>query len=147
MIPESLRALPDRARRLLAEARVGRLGLLDDSDHPRVLPVTFVLWEEALWSAIDRKPKRREPARLRYLERRPEASLTVDRYDEDWARLAWVQVLGAVAIIDASAAGDALTALTAKYPQYRDRPPPGPVLRLAPLRALWWEASETPSDA
>jgi PPOX class probable F420-dependent enzyme len=103
--------------------------------------VTFVLWEEALWSAIDRKPKRREPARLRYLARRPEASLTVDRYEEDWARLAWVQVLGTVEILDAADAAGALAALSDKYPQYRDLPPPGPVLRLAPRRALWWQAS------
>lgn len=103
--------------------------------------MTFVLWEEALWSAIDRKPKRREPARLRYLARRPEASLTVDRYEEDWARLAWVQVLGTVEILDAAAGAAALAALSDKYPQYRELPPPGPLLRLAPRRALWWQAS------
>jgi PPOX class probable F420-dependent enzyme len=141
MTSESLGSLPDPARRLLVEARVARLGLLDDRDHPRVLPVTFVLWEEGLWSAIDRKPKRREPARLRYLARRPEASLTVDRYEEDWASLAWVQVLGTVEILDAADAAGALAALSDKYPQYRDLPPPGPVLRLAPRRALWWHAS------
>jgi PPOX class probable F420-dependent enzyme len=141
MTSEPLGSLPAPARRLLIEARVARLGLLDDRDHPRVLPVTFALWEDALWTAIDSKPKRGEPARLRYLARRPEASLTVDRYEEDWARLAWVQVLGKVEILDATDAPGALAALTDKYPQYRDLPPPGPVLRLAPRRALWWQAS------
>jgi PPOX class probable F420-dependent enzyme len=103
--------------------------------------VTFALWEDALWTAIDSKPKRGEPARLRYLARRPEASLTVDRYEEDWARLAWVQVLGKVEILEAADTPGALAALSDKYPQYRDLPPPGPVLRLAPRRALWWQAS------
>jgi PPOX class probable F420-dependent enzyme len=102
--------------------------------------VTFVLTDGALWSAIDRKPKQREPARLRYLERHPRASLTVDRYEEDWSALAWVQVLGIVEIHDAAAADRALAALADKYPQYRDDPPPGPVLRLVPQRALWWAA-------
>ena len=60
-------------------ARVARLGLLDESDDPRILPVTFAEHEDALWSAVDRKPKRTsEPARLRRLRRRPQASLLVD---------------------------------------------------------------------
>jgi PPOX class probable F420-dependent enzyme len=136
-----LDSLPASATSLLADSRLGHLGLLDDRDQPRVLPVTYVLAEGALWSAIDSKPKRREPARLRYLARRPEASLTVDRYAEDWSALAWVQVLGTVEILDLAAAGEALAALAQKYPQYRDSPPPGPVLRLAPRRALWWAAA------
>ena len=141
MISEALASLPDWARRMLAEARVGHLGLLDDHDRPRVLPVTFALHEGSLWSAIDAKPKRREPARLRYLARRPRATLTVDRYAEDWSDLAWVQVMCSVDIVDAERAGDALAALAAKYEQYRDAPPPGPVLRLAPDRALYWQAA------
>jgi hypothetical protein len=52
-----------------------------------------------------------------------------------------VQVLGAVELLDAGAAPEALAALAAKYPQYRDDPPPGPLLRLAPRRVLCWSAS------
>jgi PPOX class probable F420-dependent enzyme len=129
---------------MLREARVARLGLLDDEGAPRVLPVTFVLHERALWSAVDRKPKRdpaAEPARVRYLRGDPRAALTVDRYDDDWSTLAWVQVLGDVTIEDVRDAAGALAALTVKYPQYRLEPPPGPLLRLAPARALCWSAS------
>jgi PPOX class probable F420-dependent enzyme len=140
MSSEPLESLPDWGRRLIAEARVGHLGLVDDRDRPRVLPVTFVVHDGALWTAIDAKPKRREPARLRYLARRPEASLTVDRYEDDWSALAWVQVLGSVEILDTANADEPLAALAAKYPQYRDAPPPGPVLRLKPHRAVWWRA-------
>jgi PPOX class probable F420-dependent enzyme len=126
---------------MLERARVAHLGLLDDRDSPRVLPVTFALEGDALWSAIDRKPKRaREPARLRYLRRRPRAALTVDRYDDDWDELAWVQVLGEIAIVDAADAPAALEALRAKYEPYRASAPPGPLLRLAPERALSWSA-------
>jgi PPOX class probable F420-dependent enzyme len=123
-------------------ARVGRLGLLDERDHPRVLPVTFALAEDALWTAIDRKPKRGEPARVRYLRRRPQAALTVDRYDDDWSRLAWVQVLGDMQILDARDCAGALEGLASKYGQYRKEAPPGPILRLGPKRALWWRAAE-----
>jgi PPOX class probable F420-dependent enzyme len=142
---QPLETLPGWASQLLRDARVARLGLLDDDDRPRVLPITFALVAGALWSAIDAKPKRagREPARLRYLRRRPAAALTVDGYDEDWSRLAWVQVLGEVAVVEAADCGAALDALAAKYEQYGADPPPGPVLRLTPRRVLCWRAAES----
>lgn len=137
--------LPAWAQSMLRDARVGRLGLLDDHDAPRVLPVTFVLHGEALFSAIDDKPKRAgEPARIRFLRRRPEAALTVDRYEDDWSTLAWVQVLGRIEILPVTAdpvSAAAVEALRSKYPQYRTRSPSGPLLRLVPGRALCWSAS------
>jgi PPOX class probable F420-dependent enzyme len=121
---------------------VARLAFLDDEDRPRVLPVTFALAGDAVWSAIDQKPKRvKEPARVRYLRHRPEASLCVDFYDDDWSRLAWVQLLGAVTVVPASDAPDALEALTAKYAPYREQTPPGPLLRLSVERALAWRST------
>src|SRR2546430_8936467 len=137
----ALSDMPPWAQELLEMSRVGRLGFLDDRDRPRVLPVTFALSGGAIWSAIDDKPKSSpEPARLRYLRRRPEAALTADRYDDDWSEPAWVQVLGEVEIVDATAATGAMEALRAKYAPYRENAPPGPLIRLAPRRALWWSA-------
>jgi PPOX class probable F420-dependent enzyme len=135
--------LPTWARRLLEESRVAHLGLLDDEHRPRVLPVTFAVHAGLLWTAVDRKPKRdpgREPARVRYLRDNPHASLTVDRYDDDWSRLAWVQVLGDAAVLAVDDEAEAVAALTAKYPQYAREPPPGPLLRLEPRRVLCWSA-------
>ena len=130
--------LPNWARDLLAQARVARLALLDEEDLPRVLPVTFALFEGAVWSAIDQKPKRSaEPARVRRLRRRPEAALLVDRYEDDWSRLAWVELRGPVSV---EPLGPALEALAAKYPQYVSERPPGPLLRLAPRRFACWKA-------
>jgi PPOX class probable F420-dependent enzyme len=135
--------LPRWAASLLAASPVAHLGLLDDDDSPRVLPITFALHGGAVWSAVDDKPKRRpgaELARVRFLRRRPRAALTVDRYDDDWSRLAWVQLLGRVDVLEASQAPDALDALSAKYPSYADRRPGGPLLCLAPERGLHWRA-------
>jgi PPOX class probable F420-dependent enzyme len=130
--------LPTWARDLLAQARVAHLALLDEENLPRVLPVTFAVFEGAVWSAIDQKPKRSaEPARVRRLRRRPEAALLVDRYDDDWSRLAWVEVRGEVSV---EPLGPALEALVDKYPQYVDERPPGPLLRLAPRRFACWKA-------
>jgi PPOX class probable F420-dependent enzyme len=128
---------------MLVDARVAHLGLIDDRERPRVLPVTFVLHEGDIWSAIDRKPKRvatKEPARVAYLRRRPDAALTVDRYDDDWTALAWVQALGRVEVVAAAAAREALAALAEKYEPYRGDAPPGPLLRLRPARFLFWRA-------
>jgi PPOX class probable F420-dependent enzyme len=128
---------------LLREARVGRLGLIDDEGAPRVLPVTFAVAEGRIWTAIDKKPKRaEEPARLRFLRREPRAALTVDRYSDDWDQLAWVQVLGRVSILDLGDGGAGLAALTSKYEQYRQEVPPGPLLALDPQRYLWWRAAD-----
>jgi PPOX class probable F420-dependent enzyme len=136
----TLDELPGWAGELLSSARVARLALLDERDLPRVLPVVFAVWEGAVWSAIDRKPKRSaEPARVRRLRRRPEAALLVDRYDDDWSRLAWVELRGGVSI---EPVGPALEALAARYPQYREEPPPGPLLRLSVRDAVWWRAAD-----
>jgi PPOX class probable F420-dependent enzyme len=138
-----LAALSDWAADLLAGARVGRLALLDADDRPRVLPITFAVADEAVWSVIDNKPKRSaEPARLRWLRRRPEVALCVDRYDDDWAELAWVQLLGRIDVLDLDQAAAGLDALRSKYDQYRSDPPPGPVLRLAVERAVQWRAAD-----
>jgi PPOX class probable F420-dependent enzyme len=134
----NLGQLPRWALDLLGESRVARLALLDEEDLPRLLPVTFAVWEGEVWSAIDQKPKRAgEPARVRRLRRRPEAALLVDRYDDDWSRLAWLELRGPVSV---EPLGPALDALVAKYPQYSEARPQGPLLRLAPERFASWRA-------
>jgi PPOX class probable F420-dependent enzyme len=138
----NLATLPSWAASLLGNGRVGRLAFADADGHPRVLPITYAVVAGAIWSAIDQKPKAPgEPARVRWLRERPAASLVVDRYSDDWAELAWVQLLGTIEVIDLPGGADALAALTDKYEQYRSEPPPGPLLRLDVERALWWRAS------
>src|SRR5688572_21768390 len=128
---------------MLGTARVGRLAFLDTEDRPRVLPVTYALVEDAVWTAIDDKPKRTPvPARVRFLERRPEAALCVDAYEDDWTQLAWIQLIGQVEVRSLAAEPTAVEALQAKYRQYRERTPPGPLLRFEVERALSWRAAD-----
>jgi PPOX class probable F420-dependent enzyme len=138
----TLTQLPAWAAALLEEMPVAHLGLLDEDGRPRVQPVTFARVGDALYTAIDDKPKRGVPARIRRLRERPATALTVDRYDADWTRLAWVQVLGEATILDMS--DEVLAALTARYPQYRTMPPRGPLIEIAPTRLLWWRATTNP---
>jgi PPOX class probable F420-dependent enzyme len=148
LTPVTLRTLEPWAGELLRIERVARLAYVDDHERPRVLPVTFAVEGDAVWSAIDEKPKRTpEPARLRHLQLRPKAALLVDVYDDDWSKLAWVQLLGTVAIVPAEGEPEAIAALAAKYRQYAERTPPGPLLRLSVERALQWRAAGGPHSA
>jgi PPOX class probable F420-dependent enzyme len=145
MAASDLSELPGWAHDLLARSPLGHLSYLDDRDRPRVLPVTFAIAGDSLWTAIDQKPKRKPPARVRYLRRRPEAALCADHYEDDWSRLAWVQAIGSVEVVEAGA-GDmersALDALRSKYVAYVEDPPAGPLIRLRPERVVCWRASE-----
>jgi PPOX class probable F420-dependent enzyme len=70
--------------------------------------------------------------RIENARERPDVTVLVDRYDdEDWTRLWWVRIRGrARVLVDGEEAADALAALTAKYPQYREEPPRPPVLAI-----------------
>jgi PPOX class probable F420-dependent enzyme len=139
----TLEKLPAWASELLETARVGRLGLLDSEGWPRVLPVTYAIVDGVIWSAVDQKPKRvpgENLARVRWLRGSPRAALTVDRYDDDWSKLAWVQVLVSVSIEPVRE--DVVDALARRYPAYREAVPGGPLLRLSPERVLWWRATD-----
>ena len=141
----SLDASPEWARALLGAARVGHLGVIDGDGFPRVLPVTFTVVAGAAWSAVDDKPKRvagEELARVRWLQARPRSTLTVDRYDDDWAELAWVQLVGETTVVGAAERPDVLEALAARYAAYRRRDPPGPLLCLVPTRVVCWRARD-----
>ena len=122
---------------------MARLGITDDEGAPRVLPVTYAVLENAIATAIDHKTKQVAAdrlARVRWIRARPRVALTVDRYDDDWSQLQWVQALGPMTILAAGDAPNAIAALTERYAEYRNRPPGGPVLSLTPDRILWWRA-------
>lgn len=101
-----------------------------------------------LYSAIDEKPKRSpDPqalGRVRDIARSPRASLLVDRWDEDWSRLAWLRVDGSALLVapDVEADGEhrlAVAALRERYPQYeRQGLERRPVIRLIVEHAVSW---------
>jgi PPOX class probable F420-dependent enzyme len=139
----TLEQLPQWAGALLENARVGHLGAVDATGHPRALPVSYAVCDGAAWTVIDNKPKHpgRQPARVGWLRRNPHAAITVDHYAEDWSELRWVQLIGHMSVLDGAPSGPAMTKLAARYPQYRADPPPGPLLRLTIARAVWWRAA------
>jgi PPOX class probable F420-dependent enzyme len=121
---------------LLVGARRGVLATLDRVGAPHCVPVCFARRGAEIVTAVDQKPKRGgELSRIANIRRRPDATLLVDRWDEDWSRLAWVMVR-ATARLDLP--GSAERQLLERYPQYRTDPPRGDVIALEPQRVFWW---------
>jgi PPOX class probable F420-dependent enzyme len=129
-------AIADR----LAAARVGHLATVTAQGRPHIVPVTFALLGETIVTAVDEKPKStRALKRLDNVRATGRASLLVDHYEEDWSRLWWVRVDGPAEVIESAAAIDVLAA---KYEQYRDARPAGPVIAIEPEHWRSWIPSE-----
>ncbi len=117
-------ALPSAVVGRLRRARVGRLGTVDARGRPQVVPICFAAAAEAIYHAIDRKPKTRPPerlARVRNIAANPHVALLVDHYEEeDWRRLWFVLVRGRARLLRGGAAhARGLALLRRKYAQYR----------------------------
>ncbi len=107
---------------LLETERVGHLGTVDEAGRPHVVPVCYAVAWPALYITIDGKPKRQDRPlrRLRNIAGNPQIMVTVDHYDEDWSRLAWVMLSGPADILADGVEHDAAQALlVARYPQLR----------------------------
>ena len=117
---------------------------------PHVVPITFAISDEMLVTAVDAKPKRTTKLqRLRNLRANPVASIIVDGYADDWSALWWIRVDGLARVVeadavesDASERAAAIAALVAKYLQYQDTAPDGPLIIVQPTRWTAWWASE-----
>ncbi|MFF0813773.1 TIGR03668 family PPOX class F420-dependent oxidoreductase [Rhodococcus sp. NPDC003318] len=136
------------ATRRFADARVATLGTVTAAGLPHLVPVVFALVDDLVVTAVDDKPKStRALRRLDNIRSSGRAVVLVDEYDEDWTELWWVRAEGPAEVVDAtSSAGAAgLRALAAKYPQYHEHTPPGPVIVVRPQRWVSWAARE-PSE-
>jgi PPOX class probable F420-dependent enzyme len=153
-------------RSRFAAARHAYLATADAGGVPHLVPVTFALIsaagsatddagpgagapaEDEIVVAVDHKPKTtRDLKRLRNLAENPRVAFLVDEYDDDWTRLWWVRADG-VAVVENEAEHEAehkgeyrqaaLDALAARYPQYRERRPDGPLIRVRVTRWSGW---------
>ena len=131
------------ARRRLTEARVVRLATADAEGVPHQVPATFVVHDDTILIAVDSKPKRhRNLRRLRNVAANPYVCVLADQYDDDWTQLWWARADGIAQILaDAPPADAALDRLVAKYPQYREHRPDGPVLAIHVTRWSGWSSA------
>jgi PPOX class probable F420-dependent enzyme len=126
-------------RERFAAARVARLATVGPDGAPHLVPIVFALAEDVIHTAVDAKPKRhRALRRLANIAHEPRVTVLADCYDEDWTRLWWVRADGVARVLDESP--DGVTALAAKYAQYRTTPPPGPFVEITVRRWSSWTA-------
>lgn len=138
-----MRLDPTEAWRRFASARVARMSTVDEDSRPHLVPVTFAAHEDTVVIAIDWKPKcGPRLKRLRNIEANPLVSLLVDQYTEDWSTLWWVRGDGAATVCyGAAEMAEPLDWLAAKYQQYQDKVPEGPVIRVRVRQWSGWSAS------
>jgi PPOX class probable F420-dependent enzyme len=126
----------------LTSARVARLATTDPDGRPHLVPIVFALDGDTLYTAVDKKPKR--STKLQRIENariRPDVTILVDHYEEDWGRLWWIRLRGRARVLDDGEERErALALLQEKYPQDRTEPPDGPVLAVDVSEVRDWSA-------
>jgi len=107
--------------RKVAEARVARVGTMDERSRIHLVPVVYVVDGDTWYSPSDTGP--RPVKRLRNVLADPRASILIDDYDESWSRVWWVRLRGRGRMIESAAEGEhARQLLAAKYSQFADAP-------------------------
>jgi PPOX class probable F420-dependent enzyme len=132
-----------REKLFVQSAKVARLATADDKGRPHVIPICFALDGKELYSPIDEKPKKTAPLRLkriRNIRANPGVAVVIDRYDENWERLAYVLITGRAKILMRGARHQrAVRLLRKKYPQYRKmRLEERPIIRITPTGYKCW---------
>jgi PPOX class probable F420-dependent enzyme len=137
--------LPSKALRLIRSARVAHLATADAGAQPLAIPICYVFDGKEFFSPIDEKPKRTAPRQLKRVKNILEnsrVSLVIDRYDEDWSRLAYVLVTGNARILSSGEKyRKAAKLLRRKYRQYRSMAiHERPMIVIRPMRIASWGA-------
>src|SRR5215207_11666456 len=82
--------------------RAGRLATAGSDGAPHVIPVCYACDGASLYIALDAKPKRVAPERLRRIRNileNPRVALVIDRYSDDWSELAYLLIQGTAMLI------------------------------------------------
>jgi PPOX class probable F420-dependent enzyme len=122
---------------------VARLATVTEAGRPHIVPVTFAVDGDHVYIAVDAKPKTTANLRrLRNIRGNPRVALLADHYDDDWTSLWWVRADGLAAIAeDPRQMAGPIALLADRYRQYREKPPPGPVIDITVERWTGWAAS------
>ena len=137
----ALKLTAGEARHRFATARVARLATIGPAGRPHLVPVTFALDGDRIYTVVDAKPKTTTNLRrLRNIGADPRVTVLADHYEDDWDALWWARADGLATILSqpADMAGP-LELLAARYRQYRAQPPGGPLIRIQAERWTGWK--------
>jgi PPOX class probable F420-dependent enzyme len=140
---------------VLSSARSAVLATIREDGRPRLVPIAFAVDNDGgamvLYSALDEKPKAvsdvHRLARVRDIAARPQVTVLVDRWSEDWTELAWLRLDGTASLLepaDPTTTAEhtlAVSLLRERYPQYAtQRLEQLPILRIAVQGLSEWQA-------
>ncbi len=139
--------LGPREEAFIQANRVARLATTSEGGEPHVIPICYAYDNGFFYTAVDEKPKKVAPERLkrvRNIVANPRVALVVDVYTEDWRKLAFVLVLGTATILDEPVERRrAVALLRDRYEQYAhmDLDDPGrPIIKVTPTKVTAWGA-------
>jgi PPOX class probable F420-dependent enzyme len=135
---------PAEARARFVEARVAYLATTDSTGVPHVVPITFAVEADRIYTAVDAKPKRPGPLkRFANVAANARVAILVDAYDEDWSALWWARADGIASVLTTGASLEhALGLLRARYPQYQGTRLSGPAIVVRVERWSGWSSAE-----
>lgn len=129
-------------RRRVAEARVARLATVDGRNRPHLVPCTFALDGETVYSAVDdiKAKSTRALRRLSNVRAHPEVAVLVDHYEEDWSELWWIRLDGMAGVFEPGSPQheSGVRLLASKYEQYVDAALDGPMIAIEIERWRGW---------
>jgi PPOX class probable F420-dependent enzyme len=139
-----------QARDRFAAQPVVRFATVGPDGRPHLVPVTFAVMPDGgdgvIVFAIDHKPKSTTALRrLRIIALSQMVAFLADHYAADWSVLWWVRADAVAEVLPAGGSdprfGLATLALSERYPQYRQRPPGGPVVWSTVTHWSGWQAT------
>jgi PPOX class probable F420-dependent enzyme len=121
---------------------VAVLATSSNAGPPHVVPITFALHGDTLYTAVDHKPKEsRALTRVANIDANPLVSVLVHSYSNDWSSLWWCRLDGEASIHkNGLELASAREHLVAKYEQYSGHKIEGPAIVVRIDRAVGWEA-------
>jgi inorganic pyrophosphatase len=136
----------------IANHRIAHLASVDSGERPHAIPIVYAFDGDKLFSSVEDKAKRTGPfqlARVRNILTSHKVFLLIDDYDEDWSKLAWVQVRGnAIVKTKGQDYEKGVDLLTLKYPQYKNIPIISkPLIIITPQKINGWRATDLPQVA
>jgi len=132
----------------ISNHRIARFATAGRDYQPAVVPFCYAFDGNAIYSALDEKPKSTDPAKLkrvRNIEANPKVAMVIDDYSEDWKELRYVMISGQAEIIEpdqnAAEHSQAIELLREKYPQYRSMAiDKRSVIKITPVRIKRWDS-------
>ena len=136
----------------LLDQRAGRLATTSGEGVPHVIPICYACDGANVYIALDTKPKRVAPTRLRRIRNileNPRVALVIDRYSDDWSELAYLLIQGTAALVYPGEAehSRAVALLRERYLQYLAMPiEQQPVIAIRPAKVVEWPVRDSSEE-